>query len=253
MVVGSGTAAPEAERVCSAYYIRSRDTDLLLDCGPGAVHRMANLGLPWRDVRNVAISHFHNDHIGDLPMLLFAMKWGTETRRTEPLTLWGPTGLQERLDRLAHALGDHVSDPGFPLAVNEMRPGDIEAMGGEFRVRVAKTPHTAESLAWRVEARDGGTFGYTGDTGPSEEVADFLQDVDLLVAECALPDDDAIPTHLSPTSLAAMANRAAPRQLAVTHVYPWLDARDVLQRIREAGWTGGLVRATDGLTVDLPG
>lgn len=245
-VVGSGTAAPEADRVCSGYFLDDSGTRLLLDCGPGVVHHLAAFDLPWRTLDQVAITHFHNDHLGDLPMLLFALKWGARERRTDLLTIRGPAGLARRLDRLADGLGDHVRDPGFPLRVEEVAPGDAVRLGPGLVLRAAKTPHTDESLAYRVEG-PGGVLGYTGDTGPSADVARFLAGCDLLVAECSLPDENAIPTHLSPRSLAEMAGVAEPGRLLVTHVYPQLDARDPVGLVARAGWRGAAARATDGL------
>lgn len=249
-VAGSGTAAPEQARVCSGYFVEHGDLRILLDCGPGVVHHLARFGLPWTALDHVAISHFHNDHLGDLPMLLFALKWGAERRRTAPLTVWGPAGLRQRLVRLAEALGDHVADPGFPLEVRELGPGVSAALAAGVELRTAKTPHTDESLAFRLTAA-GSTLGYTGDTGPSDEVARFLAGCDALIAECSLPDDDAIPTHLSPTTLAALARTAAPTRLIVTHVYPSLDVRDPLGLLAAAGWDGAATRAEDGLRLDL--
>ena len=203
-VVGSGTATPEADRVCSGYFIDDGATRILMDCGPGVVHRLARFGLPWPDLDHVAITHFHNDHLGDLPMLLFALKWGLPEPRAEPLTIWGPAGLASRMWRLASAIGDHVLDPGFPLRILELTEGDSVRLRDDLELRAARTPHTPESLAFRVDGPAGG-IGYTGDTGPSSDVARFLAGCDLLVAECSLPDDEAIPTHLSPSTLAATA------------------------------------------------
>lgn len=250
-VAGSGTAAPEPERACSGYFVEHGDTRLLLDCGPGVVHHLARFGLPWHQLDHLAITHFHNDHIGDIPMLLFALKWGMRRPRTAPLTVWGPAGIAERMDRLAAALGDHVLDPGFPLEVRELEPGPAAGLAGDLSVQAAKTPHTAESVAYRVEVAGGAVIGYTGDTGPSQDVARFLSGCDLVVSECSLPDEDAIPTHLSPSSLAAMARTAVPQRLVVTHVYPWLDAADPLRLIRAAGWPGAMVRAVDGSALEV--
>ena len=249
-IAGSGTAAPEPDRACSGYFLDDGVTRVLLDCGPGVVHHLARFGLPWADLDHVALTHFHNDHLGDLPMLLFALKWGALRRRTAPLTVWGPAGLEARAHHLAAALGDHVLDPGFPLALRELPPGASADLGPGMVLRTAKTPHTDESLAFRVSGADG-DLGYTGDTGPSGDVARFLAGSAVLIAECSLPDDDAIPTHLSPSSLAAMAGAAAPGRLVVTHVYPWLDALHPLRLIREAGWAGHAVRAVDGLATDV--
>lgn len=248
-VVGSGTAAPTAERVCSGYWLEAGDDRLLLDCGAGVVHGMARLGLPWAEIDHLLVTHFHNDHTGDVPMLLFALKHGVRPKRAKPLTIWAPHGIGERLKAMEAAFGDHVADPGFPLLVREVQPGEAFAVAG-LTVRAAATPHTDESLAYRLEG-PAGTLGYTGDTGPSDEVAAFMEGADVLVAECSLPDDLAIETHLSPSSLAAMAGRAAPGQLVITHVYPQLDSLDPVALVREAGWAGDVVRAVDGLTLEL--
>lgn len=248
-VVGSGTAAPERERVCSGYWIESGATRLLMDCGAGVVHGMARHGLPWGRLEHLLLSHFHTDHIADVPMLLFALKWGTEEGRSAPLTIWAPHGFGDRLRAMATAFGDHVADPGFPLEVREVSAGE-RFDAGPVSVTVAATPHTDHSVAYRLEQGDT-AIGYTGDTGPSEDVAGFLSDCDLLVAECSLPDEAAVAGHLTPSSLAAMAGAAAPGRLVVTHVYPQLDALDPLARIRDAGWDGAMVRARDGMELSV--
>jgi ribonuclease BN (tRNA processing enzyme) len=250
-IVGSGTAAPEPDRACSGYFVEHDDTRLLLDCGPGVVHHLARFELPWQRLDHVFITHFHNDHTGDLPMLLFARKWGGGPPRSEPLHLWGPRGLRERLRAMAAAFGDHVVDPGFPLVIRELAPGDEVAVGG-VGVRAAKTVHTDESLCYRLET-PGASFGYTGDTGPSDAVAAFMAGVDLLLSECSVPDDVEMDTHLTPRGLAALAGAAAPGRLLVTHVYPQLDRQDVLGRIRAAGWHGPTLRAADGAVHDVDG
>lgn len=244
-IVGSGTAAPEPGRVCSGYWLDAGGTRLLLDCGAGVVHGLARLGLPWPRLDHLLLSHFHNDHIGDVPMLFFALKWGVSERRTAPLTIWAPVGIHERLRAMAAAFGDHVADPGFPVLVREVSPG-ARFDAGPVSVTAASTPHTDASLAYRLE-HGVHILGYTGDTGPSRELARFLAGCDLLLAECSLPDDEAMPTHLTPSSVSAMAREAAPGRLVVTHVYPALDARDPVGRLREAGWEGETVRARDGL------
>lgn len=246
-VAGSGTAAPEPDRVCSGYFVRAGGSRLLMDCGPGVVHHLARFGLAWAGIDHLLITHFHNDHIGDIPMLLFAMKWGVPEARTRPLTLWGPAGLRQRLRSMAVAFGDHVADPGFPVDVREVEPGQGGVMD-DVGFQTVKTPHTDESMAFRLE-HDGVAIGYTGDTGYSDAVAHFLVGVHVMIAECSLPDDEAIDTHLTPSRLAAMATAADPGRLLVTHVYPQLARQDVAGLLREAGWTGTTVRAEDGLAL----
>jgi ribonuclease BN (tRNA processing enzyme) len=251
-IVGSGTAAPEPDRVCAAFFLETAGARVLIDCGPGAVHHMARFELAWPDLDHLVISHFHTDHIGDVPMLLFALKWGAGAPRTAPLTVWGPTGTRDLLAGMADVFGDHVMDPGFPVHVREIAPGQTDALGHDLELECAATPHTDSSLAFRFMGRGGGVIGYTGDTGPSEPVARFLKGCDLLVAECSVPDDEAMDTHLNPAALATMARTAAPSRLLVTHVYPRLARRDVPGLVRDAGWDGPVIRAHDGMRLASP-
>ncbi|PYP37288.1 MAG: MBL fold metallo-hydrolase, partial [Gemmatimonadetes bacterium] len=47
------------------------DLRILLDCGAGSLHRLAEFGLPWHQVTHVILTHFHPDHWGELPMLVY--------------------------------------------------------------------------------------------------------------------------------------------------------------------------------------
>jgi len=247
-ILGSGTLVPDASRHSAAHHLRVGSTSILLDCGAGTVHGFARYGVRWQELSHVVLSHFHTDHIGDVGALMFALKNGLTTPRTEPLTLVGPVGLADLLERLAAALGRHVLQPGFELRVVELAPGDAHETGSDVTLRCHPTPHTPESLAYRVEGA-WGSVGYTGDTGPSEAVADFLGRCDVLVAECTVPDATELEAHLSPESLAALAGTARPGLLLVVHVGPRHTPDEAVRRIRRA-YDGIVVPvAADGMRV----
>lgn len=249
-ILGSGTLVPDARHHSAAHHLHLDGASVLLDCGPGTVHGFARYGLRWQELTHVAISHFHTDHIGDLGALMFAFKHGLGSPRVEPLTLVGPRGFSRLLGRLASALGGHVLDPGFEVRVVETRPEvPFEEASAGFTLTCHRTPHTPESVAYRLEGT-WGSVGYTGDTGPSGEVGAFTAGTDVLIAECTLPDVSAIDmdTHLSPTSLAAIAGRARPRLLVVVHVGPRHSPEAAADRIR-ALYEGDVVPAVDGLRV----
>ncbi|MDE2721440.1 ribonuclease Z [Candidatus Palauibacter polyketidifaciens] len=257
IVVGCGTVVPEADRAASSYWVSSADPEsaarmrVLFDCGPGALQALARLGLPWGKITDLAITHFHADHVGALPGLFFALKHGLAHPRTRPLTVWGPAGTRGFLEKLAGACGDFVLDPGFPVLVEELPPGEVRELSGGPRLEAHKTPHTAESVAWRL---DGGafSFGYTGDTGPSTELGSFMRGVNALVCECSLPDSQATDNHLSPARVAELAAVARPRLLVLTHIYPHLrTGHDVPRLVAEAGYAGATCVAREGLGVSL--
>jgi ribonuclease BN (tRNA processing enzyme) len=248
--IGTGTAVPESDHACSGFLLENGPVRLLLDCGGGVVHNMARFDLRWKDITHVAITHFHNDHIGDLPLLFFAWKHGMWPGRKQPLTVIGPRGMRKLIDRMAGVFGTHVTEAGFDVAYEEMDDGDEARLSDGVRLCAARTPHTDRSLAFRVEA-EGRSFCYTGDTGHSSDVATFAQSVDLLLMECSLPDDAGMATHLTPSQVADMARTALPKRLLLTHIYPQLRRSDIPRLIREAGWPGTVEIAADGARVPL--
>jgi ribonuclease BN (tRNA processing enzyme) len=248
--IGTGTVVPDAERVCAAFALHADDVRFLFDCGPGAVHHMARFGVDWKSLTHVAISHLHNDHIGDLPALFFAWKHGMRPAREAGLQLFGPRGASAFIDALPDALGAHVRDPGFALNRVECDSGAVHVLREDAVLRAHDTLHTANSLAYRLDI-DGRAFGYTGDTGPDVRLGRFFEGVDILVAECSLPDEEALPNHLSPRSVAALALDAQPGVLVVTHVYPQLDAGRLPDLLQQVGWKGPLHIARDGDRLSL--
>jgi ribonuclease BN (tRNA processing enzyme) len=251
-VAGCGTVIPEPDRACSAYYVEQGESRVLLDCGAGAVQAMARVGIPWDRLSHLFLTHFHSDHVGALPGLFFAFRYGIHPPRTSsPLEVWGPVGTRALFAGLASTLGDFLVDPGFPLSIREMAPG-VAVEAGDLVVTCRAVPHTPESVAFRIESKSGPSLAYTGDTGPDESLAEFLRGVDLLVAECSLPDDMVGDNHLSPSRVARLARRAGARRLVATHVYPqFRQAADVTALISAAGYMGPIELASEGLTIDL--
>jgi len=252
VVVGCGTVVPEADRGCSSYYLELGGGRILLDCGAGAVQSLARLGLPWSELSDLVITHFHADHVGAVPGLFFALKHGIMPPRRDDLTVWGPPGTRLLFERLAAALGDYLLDPGFPLAFREVTPGSRSELSCGVALSAHETAHTEESHAVRLDGPEA-AVGYTGDTGPVSGLGRFFAGVDLLVSECSLTDDQVGDNHLSPTRVATIAAEAEPGVLLLSHIYPHVRERlDVPALVAEAGWTGPTRVAADGMSVALP-
>jgi ribonuclease BN (tRNA processing enzyme) len=243
-VLGSGTVAPTPERTAPAHWVEAGPVRLLLDCGAGVLHRASRFAVPWPDVTHVAVTHFHHDHWGELPMLLFALKWGIEPPRSAPLTLVGPRGFRARLILLAAAYGDWVREPGFPLEIVEIAGGESRELAPGVTLEAWDTPHTEESLAYAVGTGEH-RLVYTGDTGPSPELAHWARGCDLLLAECSLPDDRALELHLTPTQAGALAREAGAHRLVLTHFYPVFGSIDPVA-VAAQEFHGEIHAAADG-------
>lgn len=249
VVVGCGTVVPEADHGASCFYVETADSRILLDCGPGAVQALARLDLPWGALTDLAITHFHADHVGALPGLFFALTHGLEAPRTAPLDVWGPRGTIRLFEGLAAALGPFMLNPGFEVRLHEVRPDEVVLLDGGASLSAHSTPHTDESIAYRLEA-DGAAIGYTGDSGPTDTLGPFMRGVDVLVSECSLLDHEVSDNHLSPSRVAAIAAVARPGELLLSHIYPRVRAvADVGELVRAAGYAGTIRIACEGLRV----
>ena len=249
VTVGTGTVALTAARVCAGHYVEAGPHRMLLDCGSGVTHRLAELGLPWRELTHVAITHFHLDHVSDFATLVFAWKYGQLPSRSAPLVLIGPVGIATLLERLIAAFGDWLREPGFPLEVREIAPGDAIELGEDTTMRATKVPHTEESVAYSIERR-GRRVVYTGDMGYDPMLAEWARGTDVLLCECSLPVAMAIPSHLTPEQCGAIAAAALPKHLVLTHFYPPVERVDIRALVGEH-YAGPVTLADDGSTFEI--
>jgi len=111
-----------------------------------------------------------------------------------------------------------------------------------MRVLPVRLPHyRLETYGFRV-SNDMTTLAYTGDTGPSERIAELARDVDLLVCEATLAtgDADGEPRgHLSVDEALDAYNASGARRLLLTH------------RPAELALPDGLDLAYDGMELEI--
>jgi ribonuclease BN (tRNA processing enzyme) len=249
ITLGTGTVALSPTRVCAGHLVHAGALYILMDCGSGICHRLAEQGLPWGDITHVAFTHFHTDHIADYATLVQAWRHGQLPKRVAPLTVIGPTGTTDLLARIATMHGDWVVDPGFPVTVVELAPGASHDLGDGVVVSVAKVPHTAESVALSV-TRGGRRVVYTGDMRYDPMFAEWARGADLLLCECSLPEEMAVESHLTPAQCGALAAAALPRHLVLTHFYPPVERTDI-RAIIAAHYAGPISLAEDGTTFEI--
>src|ERR1017187_5596908 len=89
--LGTAGSVPSARRGLPAVLLSRGGDRLLVDCGEGTQRQLLrSVGLV--DLDRVFITHFHADHWLGLPGMLksFALR-----ERSEPLTVYGPSGLDD--------------------------------------------------------------------------------------------------------------------------------------------------------------
>jgi ribonuclease BN (tRNA processing enzyme) len=249
VTLGTGTISLIPGRACAGHLVTARDAAVLLDAGPGVAQSMSRAGVDWQGITHVAVTHFHADHIAELPTLVFAWKYGRLPGREHPLTIIGPPGTIRLMESMSAAYGEWLRDPGFPLTVSEVVPGESMELAAGVSLGAFKVPHTDESVAYSID--DGAArLVYTGDTGWSPELGEWGYGCDLLLCECSLPREMAIPTHLTPEECGQLASLMRVRSLVLTHFYPPLEEMDVVAAVREH-YSGPVALASDGRVFEL--
>src|SRR5262245_9803081 len=101
-VVGCGDAFGSGGRLQTCYLAEAAGTRFLIDCGASALIGFNRLGVDPNTVPAIFISHLHGDHYAGLVWwLLHAKHVG---KRTAPLTIAGPPGIEARLRAASEAL-----------------------------------------------------------------------------------------------------------------------------------------------------
>jgi ribonuclease BN (tRNA processing enzyme) len=248
-ILGSGTAVPNGERNSSGYFVEAGKARVMMDCGAGTVHALARYGVDWERLTHLFISHFHVDHIGELASLFFAFRHGMKTVRTEPLTLIAPRGMERVLHHLKEAFGERIFTPKFPFRLLMIEPEENLQLDDECVLSVAKTPHTDESLAVRIQQGER-SIGYTGDTDYSAALAQFFQGVNLLISECSFREPKEDVRHLSISEVARLASQAEVESLVVTHFYFEVDDANLKNELK-ATYTGEIFIGKDGMSFEV--
>ena len=247
--LGTGTVALSPARGCAGYLVETGDVRLLIDCGSGVTRRLAELGIAWQSITHIAITHFHLDHYADLPTLLYAFRYGMLPVRSAPLEIIGPVGTKALFDKLAGVYGEFMVKPAYPQTILEIEPLAVHPLPSSVSLSSFKVPHTAESVAYSITL-GGRRVVYTGDTGVSPDLGEWARGCDLLVAECSLPMEMAIPEHLTPEQVGELGRAAQPGMLALTHFYPPVEQVDIRAKVRRS-YTGPLTLAHDGWAFEI--
>lgn len=233
-LLGSGTSVPDPRRGSCGLLVQVDTRAWLIDGGSGTLQRCSAVGVDPRTLAGGIYSHHHPDHCADLVPLLFSMRVGPPPRQAD-YPIWAGQGFADFFERLTGAWGKWIT-PGAGQVVIDELPLDGEAtrdLGG-LVLRTRPANHSASALHLRLEA-GGRSVVFSGDTGPSGALAELAADADLLICECAAPDDAPIEGHLTPSDVAAIADAARPQELWLTHLYPGVDAPRAVATVARTG------------------
>ncbi|HEY1920196.1 MAG TPA: MBL fold metallo-hydrolase [Streptosporangiaceae bacterium] len=247
-VLGGCGAWPEAGQACSGFLIEHDGFRLVVDLGYATVPRLLEQA-DASQIDAVFISHGHPDHCADLNPLLRARALGTSTQRDSPLRPLPVYTLPGALDAVLALDRPGMLDDAYEL--HEFQAGD-ELSIGPFQAGTRLLPHWVPNAGVRLAA-SGQVLAYTGDCGPSPEVAELACGADLLVAEASHAGEGPPDTRRYSSSARVagrQATQAGAARLLLTHLWPGTDPA-VAQAAAQAEYEGDIGVARAGLTISL--
>ncbi len=187
-VIGSGDAFNAGGRGHSCYLLEGEGFGpVMVDFGATALSALRRLGREPLEIRGFAITHLHGDHIGGWPYLVIDSMFNAP--RTEPLSVVGPVGVEDRLAALMQATyGDLSQQPRpFERHFRELEPGGrLELAGATVEGFAAEHMDPPDvPLCLRVTTPGGSVVAFSGDTALREGLRQAAAGADLLVAECS--------------------------------------------------------------------
>ena len=187
--VGCGDAFGSGGRQNTCFHVTGDAVNFLIDCGATSLPALKRFGIACNDVDLILITHFHGDHFAGLPFFLLDAQF---SRRTRPLVIAGPEGIETRLAQVMEALFEHSSktQQKFEISVVALKAEETRSFGA-VRVTPFSVVHGASGgpfLGLRVEA-EGRVIAYSADTEWTETLVPLGRDADLFIAEAYTYDN----------------------------------------------------------------
>lgn len=263
-LLGTGGMMPMPGRWLSCTLVRCGSHLVLVDCGEGTQVPWKMLGWGFRQLGTICLTHMHADHVAGLPGVLFMVAHAGRTEPLEIYGPVGTAYVIEGLRRIAGDLPFPINihelkgNTHFELR-GGLQASCCPAVHGvpclAYRMELARKPmflpEQARALGLPVQlwsklqhgqsveyagqtftpdqvlggARRGISLAMMTDTRPTEQLSNFVRDVDLLICESMYDNPEDLPqakanAHMLSEESAGIALKADVRQLVLTHFSP---------------------------------
>lgn len=235
--IGCGDAFGSGGRFNTCFHVTGERVNFLIDCGASSLIALKANRIALNKVEAILITHFHADHFGGIPFFLLDAQFFS--KRTQPLTIADPHGLQERVERVMETSfpGSSKTKRRFELSLVELQAREPSALG-ELRVTPFIVNHGNPGgpfFAYRIDAEER-TIAYTGDTEWTEELIEVGRDADLFIAEAYFYNKK-VKLHLDLATLTKHLPSIKPKCLVLTHMSDDMLSRlpDIPHEVAEDG------------------
>ena len=217
-VLGNYGPYPPAGGTCSGYLLEEDGNYVLLECGNGVLSNLQHY-IDIEDLSGVIVSHLHSDHVSDLFILRYAIKYGIERgKRGLPVPIFCPSEPTPVFEQL------------FYRDIYELNIIDEEEKVnlGPFSFSFLTTAHSVPCFAVAVDIKGVNRMVYSADTEYFSGLSHFARETPLFLCESNFLEKDKAKgtvNHLTAKQAAAAAEEAGVGRLILTHFLPFRDPR----------------------------
>ncbi len=140
--LGTSGSVPTLKRSLPAVIVQCPEEQWMFDCGESTQRQMMQAKVSFHKKTKVFISHLHGDHVLGLPGVLQTMAL---MDRKKPLDVYGPAGIHAFMECVQETLQFGLT---YPVRVFEVLSEGVICKEEEYNVRVVKSNHVTDSLAY---------------------------------------------------------------------------------------------------------
>lgn len=253
-VLGTGTFFATINRTASAYVLEWKGKKALVDCGPGTIVRLSQIGMKVEDLDYIFITHFHPDHTSDLFPLFMNYRLGdlfNPGSITKFPIIYGPPGIEKYLIDYAQLTElpayegwgkINVHDYENTIKIDHAKVKPYQVKHGAFGIM-------ARAYALSFES-EGKKIVFSGDTEKCEGIRQACSKADLFVCDASYPKNIKLPAHMNTWEIGEIATNSKVKKIMLTHFYPQYDTVDLVAEVKEK-FAGEVERGEDLTVIEV--
>ncbi|MEM6301571.1 MAG: MBL fold metallo-hydrolase [Pseudomonadota bacterium] len=280
-VCGSAAPMPAPDRAQACIAVLTPEHYFIVDAGAGSANNLGLEQLPSERLSGVFLTHFHSDHISELPTIN-VVSWASG--RKGPMKLYGPRGVERIADGFNMAFTDdrrhrmdHHGREFMPEVFGVMQGIEISETEtlefGALKIRAFPVNHSPinPAVGYRFDYK-GRSVVITGDTLVTDTLREASTGADLLLSDAlSLPIVQALQKastdvgrdriakilgdiqdyHASAASVVELTKSTDIGMTALYHLVPG-PRNAVMENIFKRGFTDNMLLTKDRMWFVLP-
>lgn len=205
IVLGNNGPFVDKNGACSSYLIKSKDANILNDCGTGSTSNLFKYIDPI-NLDAIILSHLHYDHISDLYTLGYYLNINNKT-----IDLFLPDHPRDIYEQFRN---NNAFNVFLICDCNMITIKDV-------LVTFCEMTHPIKSFACKFRDSNS-TFVYSGDTNYNERIGEFSKKCDLLIV-----DGGNAKPHLFPEDCDLIKTQSNAKLFIISHLNPSFDNKNL--------------------------